>query len=87
SQLYFIPLLFALRRRLKSSILDTCHSGSLSGKIGNKSSVKHADEGGDQNYQADVNAVFLCAHNSARSQMAEGLLRAMYGDRYDVSGG
>ena len=28
--------------------------------------------------------LFLCFHNSARSQMAEGLLRAMYGDRYDV---
>lgn len=28
--------------------------------------------------------LFLCYHNSARSQMAEGLLRAMYGDRYDV---
>ena len=28
--------------------------------------------------------LFLCFHNSARSQIAEGLLRAMYGDRYDV---
>jgi arsenate reductase len=28
--------------------------------------------------------LFLCYRNSARSQIAEGLLRAMLGDRYDV---
>jgi arsenate reductase len=28
--------------------------------------------------------LFLCFHNSARSQMAEGLLRAMYGDSNEV---
>ncbi len=28
--------------------------------------------------------LFLCVHNSARSQMAEGLLRAMAGDSVDV---
>ena len=28
--------------------------------------------------------LFLCTHNSVRSQMAEGLLRAYYGDKYEV---
>lgn len=29
--------------------------------------------------------LFLCAHNSARSQMAEGLLRALAGDRLEAA--
>ena len=28
--------------------------------------------------------LFVCTHNSSRSQMAEGLMHAYYGDRYDV---
>ena len=31
-----------------------------------------------------VRVLFLCTHNSSRSQMAEGQLRARGGDRYDV---
>lgn len=28
--------------------------------------------------------LFLCNHNSARSQMAEGILKSLYGEYYDV---
>ena len=31
-----------------------------------------------------VKVLFLCTHNSARSQMAEGLLRHYYGEKYEV---
>lgn len=34
--------------------------------------------------QDKIKVLFICYHNSARSQMAEGLLRALYGDRYEV---
>ena len=29
--------------------------------------------------------IFICTHNSARSQMAEGILRDLYGDKFEVS--
>ncbi|VVB68958.1 Protein ArsC [uncultured archaeon] len=35
-------------------------------------------------YQDKKKVLFLCTHNSVRSQIAEGLLRAMHGDRYEA---
>jgi arsenate reductase (thioredoxin) len=33
---------------------------------------------------AKQRVLFVCTANAARSQMAEGLLRAKYGDRFEV---
>lgn len=34
--------------------------------------------------QDKMKVIFICYHNSARSQMAEGILREFYGDRYEA---
>ena len=31
-----------------------------------------------------IKVLFICTHNSSRSQIGEGLLRALYGDRYEA---
>ena len=31
--------------------------------------------------------LFICTYNSARSQMAEGYMKAKYGDRYEIFSG
>ena len=36
---------------------------------------------------AKMKVLFICMHNSARSQMAEGYMNAKYGDRYEVFSG
>jgi len=36
------------------------------------------------NTEGKQKVLFICTHNSARSQMAEGFLRSLYGERYEA---
>jgi arsenate reductase len=46
---------------------------------------KHKEDGeSGEGGPGKTRVLFICTANAARSQMAEGLLRARYGDRYDV---
>ena len=43
---------------------------------------------GPRSHPMPMTVLFICVHNSARSQMAEGLVNALYADRFEaVSGG
>ena len=37
-----------------------------------------------ENKDAKKKVLFICIHNAARSQMAEGFIRALYDDRYEA---
>ena len=41
-------------------------------------------DGDDKMNNGKKRVLFICTHNSARSQMGEGLLRAFYADRYEA---
>lgn len=56
------------------------HPPSLPFKF-NKSGVKFKMEPKNFNKKR---VLFVCTHNSARSQMAEGILKSLYGERYEV---
>lgn len=42
------------------------------------------DEGNDAGANGKARALFVCTHNSARSQIAEGMLRHLAGDRFEA---
>jgi arsenate reductase (thioredoxin) len=53
-------------------------------EIGGKLQETTRDELLRRNHMNKGRILFLCTHNSARSQMAEGLLRSLKGDLYEV---
>lgn len=73
------PVLRGDAQRSLRNICDRCDVAVL-----NRCQEKSMSSKKTVQQQQKKKVLFLCIHNSARSQIAEGLLRAMYGGQYEV---